>query len=68
VKWHDGKPFTADDVVFTWEFARDHRDRGDHQRSYKDIQVEKIDQFTIRALFPVPKAVLGRGLHRPATA
>ena len=19
VKWHDGKPFTADDVVFTWE-------------------------------------------------
>ena len=23
VTWHDGKPFTADDVVFTWEFARD---------------------------------------------
>ena len=22
VKWHDGKPFTADDVVFTWEYAR----------------------------------------------
>lgn len=23
VRWHDGKPFTADDVVFTWEFAAD---------------------------------------------
>ena len=21
VRWHDGKPFTADDVVFTWEFV-----------------------------------------------
>src|SRR5262245_52540795 len=21
VKWHDGKPFTADDVVFNWEYA-----------------------------------------------
>ena len=23
VTFHDGKPFTADDCVFTWEFARD---------------------------------------------
>src|SRR5690349_1153976 len=23
VTWHDGKPFTADDCVFTWEYARD---------------------------------------------
>ena len=23
VTWHDGKPFTADDVIFTWEFAAD---------------------------------------------
>ena len=23
VAWHDGKPFTADDVVFTWEYAAD---------------------------------------------
>src|SRR5258705_7702985 len=22
VTWHDGKPFTADDVVFTWEYSR----------------------------------------------
>ena len=23
VVWHDGKPFTADDVIFNWEFAAD---------------------------------------------
>ncbi len=23
VQWHDGKPFTADDVVFNWEYATD---------------------------------------------
>src|SRR5207237_1639664 len=23
VTWHDGKPFTADDVVFTWQYAND---------------------------------------------
>src|SRR5438094_2104359 len=23
VTWHDGKPFTADDCVFTWEFVKD---------------------------------------------
>ena len=23
VTWHDGKPFTADDVVFNWEYAKD---------------------------------------------
>src|SRR5215813_3171547 len=23
VTWHDGKPFTADDVIFNWEFTTD---------------------------------------------
>jgi peptide/nickel transport system substrate-binding protein len=23
VTWHDGKPFTADDVVFNWQYAKD---------------------------------------------
>jgi peptide/nickel transport system substrate-binding protein len=23
VQWHDGQPFTADDVVFNWEYASD---------------------------------------------
>jgi len=27
VKWHDGMPFTADDVVFNWDYARTPRPR-----------------------------------------
>ena len=27
VSWHDGKPFTADDVVFNWEYAATRRPR-----------------------------------------
>ena len=27
VQWHDGQPFTADDVVFNWEYARRSGDR-----------------------------------------
>ena len=32
VTWHDGKPFTADDCVFNWEYARDPADRRDDDR------------------------------------
>ena len=32
VTWHDGKPFTADDVVFTWQYAPRSRDRDGDQR------------------------------------
>ena len=31
VTWHDGKPFTADDVVFNWRIRGRPGDRGDHQ-------------------------------------
>src|SRR5882762_8682874 len=36
VNWHDGKPFTADDVVFTWEFAKDPASAATTSGSYKD--------------------------------
>ena len=54
VKWHDGKPFTADDVVFTWEYARTPETAAVTIGSYKDIKVEKIDDFTVRVLFDKP--------------
>ncbi len=54
VQWHDGKPFTADDVVFTWEFAADPASATVTTGSYKDVTVEKIDGHTIRILFKNP--------------
>ena len=54
VKWHDGKPFTADDVVFTWEYARTPETATVSIGSYKDVRVEKIDDFTVRLSFAKP--------------
>jgi peptide/nickel transport system substrate-binding protein len=54
VTWHDGAPFTADDCVFTWEFARDPATAAITSGVYKDVKVEKIDSHTIRVVFPKP--------------
>ncbi|MGE0579759.1 peptide ABC transporter substrate-binding protein, partial [Reyranella sp.] len=54
VKWHDGKPFTADDVVFTWEYSRNPATATLTSGSYKNVTVEKIDQYTVVVKFPSP--------------
>ncbi|HEY5793845.1 MAG TPA: peptide ABC transporter substrate-binding protein [Bosea sp. (in: a-proteobacteria)] len=54
VKWHDGKPFTADDVVFTWEYAADPATAAYTSGAYKDIKVEKVDDLTVKAIFAKP--------------
>ena len=54
VKWHDGAPFTADDVVFTWEYARNPDAAAVTIASYKDVKVEKIDDFSVRVTFAKP--------------
>jgi peptide/nickel transport system substrate-binding protein len=54
VKWHDGHPFTADDVVFNWEYATDPATAAVTIGIYRDITVEKIDDLTVRILFKKP--------------
>ena len=54
VTWHDGKPFTADDAVFTWEYARNPATAAVTSGSYKDVVVEKVDQYTVVVKFPQP--------------
>ena len=54
VKWHDGKPFTADDCVFNWEYARDPATAAVSIGSYQDLKVEKVDEHTVRVLFDKP--------------
>jgi peptide/nickel transport system substrate-binding protein len=56
VQWHDGKPFTADDVVFNAEYAADPATAATTIGVYKDIRVEKIDPYTVRVVFPKPTA------------
>jgi peptide/nickel transport system substrate-binding protein len=54
VTWHDGKPFTADDVVFTWQYSHDPATATVTSGSYRDVTVEKIDQHTVRVNFRQP--------------
>ena len=54
VNWHDGKPFTADDCVFTWEYARDPATAAITAGVYKDVKVDKIDSHTIKVTFAKP--------------
>ena len=52
--WHDGKPVTADDLVFTWQYARDPATAAVTSGSYKDVTVEKIDDYSVAVKFPQP--------------
>jgi peptide/nickel transport system substrate-binding protein len=49
VTWHDGQPFTAEDVVFTWEYATDPDTAALSQGGFKNIaSIEKVDDLTVR--------------------
>ena len=54
VQWHDGQPFTADDVVFTWEYARNPATAALTIGSYRDVMVDKVDPYTVTVKFPAP--------------
>ncbi len=54
VKWHDGEAFSADDVVFNWEYARNPATAATTVGSFKDVEVQKVDDYTVRVVFPKP--------------
>ncbi len=52
VTWHDGKPFTADDVVFNWEYAADPATAAVTIGAYRDIdRVERINDHAVKIVF-----------------
>jgi peptide/nickel transport system substrate-binding protein len=54
VTWHDGTPFTADDCMFNWEYAKDPATAAVSIGSYKEVVVEKIDSHTVKVIFSKP--------------
>ncbi|MFN3629759.1 MAG: peptide ABC transporter substrate-binding protein [Casimicrobiaceae bacterium] len=54
VKWHDGRDFTADDVVFTAQYAGDPAAAMTTIGTYKDIKITKVDSHTVRVEYPRP--------------
>ncbi len=64
VQWHDGQPFTADDVVFNWQYSSDPATATVTSGAYSGLKVEKIRRP--QCAHPVRQAdpVLGRGIRR----
>lgn len=67
VSWFDGEPFTADDVVFTYNDIIYNEDIATGMRDLltiegKKMTVEKVDDYTVRFTLPVPYAPLLRHL------
>ena len=55
VQWHDGKPFTADDVVFNWEYVMDPATAAVSVGPYRDIvRIVKLDSHTVKVVFKSP--------------
>lgn len=56
IKWHDGNPFTADDVVFTINAIQNPDYRSPLRINWSGAEVEKIDEWTIRFKLKTPYA------------
>jgi peptide/nickel transport system substrate-binding protein len=55
VKWHDGEDFTADDVVFTWQWVTDPAVAATTSGDYDQIdKVEAVDPHTVKITFKQP--------------
>jgi peptide/nickel transport system substrate-binding protein len=56
VTWHDGKPFTADDVIFNLEYAKDPATAAVTSGSYTSVErTEKVDSHTVKLVFAKPQ-------------
>ena len=55
VKWHDGEPFTADDVKFTIEAIMDPENGSENAPNYEDVEeITVIDDYTVAFKLDAP--------------
>jgi len=52
VVWHDGKPFTADDVIFNWQFAIDPANATSTRAGFEAVaRVEMLDSHSVKVVY-----------------
>ena len=56
IVWHDGKPITADDIVFTIQKAQDPTLRSSKRASWDGVTVEKINDKEVKFILEQPYA------------
>lgn len=55
IKWADGQPFTADDVVFTYQFVSNPDTAATTYGNYVDLaSVDAVDPMTVKLTFKAP--------------
>ncbi|HEY8601095.1 MAG TPA: peptide ABC transporter substrate-binding protein, partial [Thermomicrobiales bacterium] len=55
VKWSDGQPFTAKDVVFTWQYVTNEKTAAVTIENFNGVEkVEAIDDTTVKISFKEP--------------
>jgi peptide/nickel transport system substrate-binding protein len=52
--WHDGKPFTADDVIYTFNFLKDAKSLPASARVRNVKSIEALDPYTLRVITVTP--------------
>jgi peptide/nickel transport system substrate-binding protein len=57
VKWHDGRPFTADDVVFTYDMTMNPKTPSPYKSDFEDVErLEAPDPYTVHVVYRTPYA------------
>ncbi len=57
VTWHDGAPFTAEDVKFTFEAIMDPANLSENAPNYEDVTaIDVLDELTVRFTLSAPNA------------
>lgn len=54
IKWHDGKPLNADDIIFTVQIIQNPDYKSPLRSSLQGVEVEKIDEFSVRFILKNP--------------
>ena len=55
VTWHDGEPFTAQDVKFTYEAIMDPENGSENAPNYEDVEeIQVIDDYTVSFRLSAP--------------
>lgn len=52
IKWHDGRPLTADDVIFTYERIINPQTHSTYQTYFKDVKLRKDNELTVTFMLP----------------
>jgi peptide/nickel transport system substrate-binding protein len=68
IKWSDGKPITAQDVVFLWQKMMDEKVKFPYRKTYQDsfTDVKALDDSTVEYSLKVPgfcPAIVNSGLN-----